>query len=90
MTTRRLGPSDVAWLALAAGIIAYEVTARDGELMSEAVDRYLRAHPWLTRAVIAATACHLANAYPAWADPYAWTFTIARRQRGGVTLHWGQ
>lgn len=62
--------ADKAWLAMAAGVLAYELAAPDGELLSDGVDRYLDRHPWLTRAVIAATALHLINATPARIDPF--------------------
>ena len=64
-------PSDRAWLFLGGGVIAYEVLALDGELMSEAVDRYLEARPWLTRTVIATVALLLINVLPARFDPLA-------------------
>jgi len=64
-------PSDRAWLFLSGGVVAYEVLALDGELMSEAVDRYLEARPWLTRAVIVTVALHLLNVLPQSLDPLA-------------------
>src|SRR4051794_3812676 len=74
----RLKPSDLAWLAIAAGVVGYDLSARDGELLSEACDRYLLRRPWLTRAVIAVTALHLANALPKWCDPYSLAFHTRR------------
>ena len=62
-------PADKAWLTLAAGILAYEIAAPRGELMSEGVDRYLEGRPWLTRAVVAAVAGHLLNLTPHRIDP---------------------
>jgi len=64
-------PSDRAWLFLSGGVVAYEVLALDGELMSEAVDRYLETRPWLTRAVILTVAAHLLNLLPQRLDPLA-------------------
>lgn len=61
--------ADRAWLALAAGIVAYEVAAPRGELLSEGVDRYLARKPWLTRLVVVGIAAHLLNLIPAKVDP---------------------
>lgn len=58
-----------AWGLLAAGVVIYEVTCDDGELLSEQADRWLVSNPILTRAVIAAVALHLANLLPWYADP---------------------
>lgn len=83
----RLKPSDVAWLTLAAGVVVYESQAAEGELLSNAVDRYLLRHPWLVRFVIFATAAHLANAIPDRWDIYhrvaweaVWTSRLSRRK----------
>jgi hypothetical protein len=40
-------PSTLAWGCLAAGIIAYEIKAPEGQLMSEAADRLIDRHPVL-------------------------------------------
>jgi len=72
-----LRPGDTAWLALAAGVVAWEIAG--AELLSEAVDRYLEAHPWLTRAVIAIVALHLANLLPERLDPLHQIAVAARR-----------
>jgi hypothetical protein len=60
---------DRAWLALAVLVLIYEISCREGELLSQAVDRYLERHPWLTRFVVIQTALHLLNVYDA-APPY--------------------
>lgn len=65
----RYRPADVAWIALAAGIVAYEVAAPPGELLSEGVDRYLTRRPWVTRAVVGVVAAHLLNLIPNRVDP---------------------
>ncbi|NKS33192.1 hypothetical protein GS534_24505 [Rhodococcus hoagii] len=70
-----------AWLALAVLIVAYEVRAADGELLSEAVDRLLVSHPVLTRAAIALVALHLANAINPKFDPLH-LLAVALRRRG--------
>uniref|UniRef100_A0AAU8GNV2 Uncharacterized protein n=1 Tax=Mycobacterium phage Pharb TaxID=3136626 RepID=A0AAU8GNV2_9VIRU len=61
--------ADTAWLALGAGVIAYEVKAPRGELLSEGVDRYLSRRPWTTRVVVAGLALHLLNLLPEGLDP---------------------
>lgn len=73
-------PSDRAWLVLAGSVIAYEALAADGELMSEGVDRYLEARPWLTRAVIAAVGLHLCNVLPGVVDPLHWLSAVKRHR----------
>src|SRR6185312_12779038 len=42
-----------AWGLLAAGVLAYEVACKEGELLSEGVDDWVTAKPVLTRGVIA-------------------------------------
>lgn len=76
-------PADQAWIALAAGVLVYELAAHDGELLSEAADRYLARHPVLTIGVVAATALHLLNITPRWCDPYG-ILGISRFERRGV------
>ena len=73
-------PSDCAWLGLAVGVAAYEALARDGELMSEAVDRYLEAHPLVTRCVVVTVAAHLLNLLPQRLDPLALVASIWKVQ----------
>lgn len=53
-----------AWQAMALGILLYEFTCPEGELLSEGVDKALDAHPVLTRLAIGMTALHLVNALP--------------------------
>jgi hypothetical protein len=70
--------ADTAWIVLAVGVVAYELGAPQGELMSEGVDRYLTRRPgrrrdlrpWVTRAVITTTAAHLLNLLPQRVDPF--------------------
>ena len=59
-----------AWAGLAVGVLAYEVLAPDGELMSEGVDRALERHPLITTLAIGATALHLLNILPERIDPF--------------------
>lgn len=71
---------DRAWLTLAAGIIVYELSAEDGELLSESADRAMLRHPWIVRAAALMLACHVANITPARVDPVHWLFTLKPRR----------
>ena len=71
-----------AWIALGGGVLAYEVFAPTDELLSYGCDRYLEAHPWLTRAVIGMTALHLLNALPGYLDPYHGFGVAVLRMKG--------
>lgn len=55
----------LAWGA----ILAYEMVAPPGELLSEGADRSLSRYPILTRVAIGVTALHLANLLPEKYDP---------------------
>lgn len=68
-----------AWAVLGAAVIVYEICAADGELLSEAVDRALVSHPWLTRFAVAAIALHLVNLLPNAIDPIHHVATLFRR-----------
>jgi hypothetical protein len=78
----RLRPGDKAWIALGAGIIAYNIITEEGETFSEAVDRALNSDDprvrRLARAGIVAVAAHLANLVPPRADIIHWSFVGAR------------
>jgi hypothetical protein len=65
----KLHSADVAWVVLAAGVVAYEFGAPRGELLYEGVDRYLH-RPWVTRAAVGITAAHLLNLIPRQVDPF--------------------
>lgn len=68
--TQRLGrPADKAWVALTVGVLAWEALAPDGELLSEAVDRYRRRRPFLTRLIIVYLSAHLSRIVPRRLDP---------------------
>lgn len=70
-------PRHVAWCC----IFGYEVlAARRQELLSEAVDDWIAAHPYLTRIVIYYTALHLANHLPPWADGFYLLAKLASRR----------
>lgn len=77
----QLRQGDWGWLALAAGVLAYELYADEGELLSEAVDRYLIRRPMLTTAVALITTAHLLNVIPQRYDPYTAGFIAIRRWR---------
>lgn len=58
---------DVAWGVIFAGVLTYEVRARD-DLLSLACGRYRQRYPLLTRLVIFGIAGHLAGVLPPWLD----------------------
>ena len=60
---------DVAWLALAAAVLAYEAAAPAGQLLSQRVDTYRSRHPVLTHLVITYIALHLTRRWPQPLDP---------------------
>jgi hypothetical protein len=64
-----------AWVALGVGVFAYELMARDGELLSHQVDRWLESHPVITYAVVSVTAAHLLNVLPQKIDPWVLMFS---------------
>jgi hypothetical protein len=68
-----------AWGVLAAGVLAYELVCKEGELLSEGVDDWVATKPILTRTVIAALALHLGNAVPSRFDPISLAFVGIRR-----------
>jgi hypothetical protein len=75
--------STKAWLGLGAYVVTTEVCAPDGELLSQAVDRWLEKRPGRTVSVltIVATALHLLNLLPERYDPFAITFKTVRLTR---------
>ena len=72
---------ELAWALLGAGIIAYEIAAPEGQLLSEAVDRFLVSHPVTTRVVIIGLAAHLLNAIAPEYDPLHHTAILIRKGR---------
>jgi hypothetical protein len=68
-----------AWGVIAAGVLAYELACKEGELLSEGVDEWVTAKPILTRTVIAALALHLGNAVPPRFDPLSLGFSGIRK-----------
>lgn len=70
-----------AWTAIGVGVLAYEMVAPEGELLSEGVDRALE-HDigrYLTVGAVAVTACHLLNLLPEKLDPI---HQVANKTRG--------
>lgn len=65
------------WALIAAVVIAHNLTAEDGDTLSEAVDHWLERRPWLTRMIITTLAAHLANELTV--DPIGIGFGAARR-----------
>jgi hypothetical protein len=61
--------ADIAWVALAAGIIIYEAAAPADQLLSQAVDRYRARHHFITNGVIFYIAMHLLRQWPRRIDP---------------------
>lgn len=62
-------PGDWAWLTLATAILAYELRAPKGELLSQAADRYRTRRPITTHITIFYIAGHLARIWPRRIDP---------------------
>jgi hypothetical protein len=78
--SNRIRPADRAWLALAIGVGAYELMAREGELMSHSYDRWLLNHPVMTWGATLITAAHLLNMLPERCDPYVLGFVAWRKR----------
>lgn len=82
----RLVNGKQAWAVLGIGILIYEATCADGQLLSEIVDGWLVTRPIVTRAVIAVVALHLANGIMPDYDPLHWGFKLTRRWRTVTTV----
>ena len=54
---------DYAWGAIVAGVLAYELVAKD-DLLSYAADRYRENHKWPIRVALLAVGCHLGGVLP--------------------------
>ena len=72
--------STKAWLGLGAYVVVTELCAPEGELLSQAVDRWLEKHPAKTVSALAitGTALHLLNLLPEQYDPLGITLKAAR------------
>lgn len=66
------------WLAIGAIVVGHNISADDGDTLSEAVDGWIVTHPWLTRVIIAVIALHLANAVSSRIDPVHLVFVGVR------------
>lgn len=71
--------ADVAWLILALLIVAYEIFAPPGELLSEGWDRYLQSYPFLARLLPLVVTLHVINALPDRLDPFHQGSGLLRR-----------
>ena len=69
---------DRAWLAIAAGVVTYNISSPEDEMLSVAADRYISSRPVLTRLVISAVALHLMNLIPEKTDPIHIGFVATR------------
>ena len=59
-----------AWAAIAIGVTAYELACKDGELLSQGVDKAIDKHPVAVPLAIGITAAHLCNLIPEKIDPF--------------------
>lgn len=64
--------SDVAWLVLVTSALGYNLSAPEGEHLSEAADRYRAHHCVVLRLLIFVTALHLTRTVPQRLDVYHW------------------
>lgn len=71
--------SDMAWIALGVGVLAYDALCEEGDTMSEAVDRYMLRHPWLVRVIASAVTAHVCNMVPPRWDVVHRLFQLSRR-----------
>jgi hypothetical protein len=71
--------SDRAWLALAAGVVAYDLAAADDEQLSAAARRYFKSQPVATASLIVMTSLHLMGGIPSWCDPFTLSLGAYRR-----------
>lgn len=64
-----MSPADRAWLAVAAGVTAWDLACPHDQTLSAAASRYHQHRPWTTRAIIVYLAGHLMGWWPPRADP---------------------
>lgn len=76
-----LRPSDKAWIALFAGVLAWDLLAPPDEMLSEAVDRYMVDHPIIVTTAVGITAAHLLNLLDR--RPWCWIDVFAHLARMG-------
>jgi hypothetical protein len=78
--------SDRAWVALAAGVAAYDLVAIDEEQLTDAARRYFKSQPVATASMILVTGLHLVGGILQWCDPFALLFAAYRRLRAAAAL----
>ena len=73
-------PADWAWVGIGVAVLAYEAVAarKEWDLLSEAVDKYRAAHPWVTVGLVGYLAAHLTRLIPKPLDPL---HVVASRMR---------
>jgi membrane protein implicated in regulation of membrane protease activity len=69
MTRPRLQYDDYGWLAVGAVVLAAEIAAPPGRLLTEGACRYKRRRPITWTAVVMTTALHLVGWLPKRVDP---------------------
>ncbi len=79
--------SDRAWLALAAGVAAYDVVATDEEQLTDAARRYFKSQPVATASMILITSLHLIGGIPRWCDPFTLSFAGYRQLRAAAAVN---
>ncbi|QPO17421.1 DUF7427 family protein [Mycobacteroides abscessus] len=70
------------WAAIAAAVVYHELSCRDGELLSEAVDRGLEKNPVPIYVLVLVTAAHLLNWLPSQTDPYHLIGVLFKKSKG--------
>ena len=78
--------SDRAWLALAAGVTAYDLVATDEEQLTGAARRYFKSQPVATASMILITGLHLIGGLPQWCDPFTLSLAACRRFQAAAAL----
>lgn len=78
---QKVSPAGYAWRALGLTVLAYELWAPPGQLLSEEADRWMERNPWTTRFLVGALAAHLTNFVPDRVDPIHLTFVFCRNFR---------
>lgn len=80
-STRSLSGSGM-WTAIAAAVVYHELSCKEGELLSEAVDRGLEKNPLPIYALVLVTAAHLLNWLPPKVDPFRWVGLLFKKMKG--------
>lgn len=76
-----LQPEDYACLALAVGVVGWNVCAPPGHTISEGCDRYLAANRVVTELVLASLYLHVSNRIPNRFDPIHHLFVATQAPR---------